>query len=215
MIKINLLPVRTARKKEDVRRQVSTFLLLLGLCLAGMGYGVFIMNKEVSALKREIASTENEIKTYQARVKKVTEYKEALKKLESKMSIIAKLDSSRSAPVRLVDALTQVVIGDKMWLTSVKEADGKIDLAGIAIDENVVADFMRRLESTPYFATVDLGSTKQVIYDLRAGEHESSEKKRDAGIRKDADPKYRKFTEFTISCNLSLDALARGAAQHS
>jgi type IV pilus assembly protein PilN len=78
------------------------------------------------------------------------------------MNVIVRLEANRTGPVLFMDALTSVVIADKMWLTNLGVKGGKIELKGVATDNKTVADFMTYLEESPYFKGVDLISSKQV-----------------------------------------------------
>ncbi len=180
MIQINLLPVRAARKKENIRRQVSIFFLCVFFVVAIMGYVAFHLGRTISDLNAKIEDAQAEFTKLQAITKKVNEIKKELNKLEAKMDIIAKLESNRGGPVRIMDALTSLVVAEKMWLTSLTEAGGTIFLKGVAMDNKTIADFMTRIEKSPYFKVADLNISKQIK--LKMG---------------------KKFKEFTITCRLS------------
>ena len=53
MIRINLLPFRTERKKENVRRQVSLFLLSLALVLLVLFYYNWSLNSKIKKLNKK------------------------------------------------------------------------------------------------------------------------------------------------------------------
>lgn len=177
MIRINLLPVRAARKKENIRRQVSVFSLSVFLLLVIMAYVSIDLGRDISDLNAKTKDAQKELAGLEAINKKVNELKKKLNKVKAKMEIIKKLEADRSGPVRIMDALTSVVVAEKMWLTSLTESNGKINLAGVAMDNKTIADFMKRLEGSPCFGMVDLISSKQV----RLGEG-------------------RKFKGFSITC---------------
>jgi type IV pilus assembly protein PilN len=162
MIKINLFPVRAARKKENIRRQVSIFFLCIVLSVCLMAYTTISMSRTISNLNRDIASTQADLEKYEAIAKQVNKMKQDLKRLEEKMDIIVQLEANRTGPVRFMDALTEVVVADKMWLTSLNESGGNMELRGMATDNKIVADFMTRLEKLPIFGTVDLISSMQI-----------------------------------------------------
>ena len=161
MITINLLPVRAARKKENIRRQVSVFLLCVVFLVCALAYVTLSMSRKISRIDRNIETTEVELKKYQAKAQQAANIRKKLKKLKEKMDIIVKLEANRTGPVRLMDALTDLVIADKMWLTSLNESGGNMKLAGVATDNKTIADFMTNLEGSPYFSSVDLISSKQ------------------------------------------------------
>ena len=179
MIRINLLPVRAARKRENIRRQVSVFALSVFLVLAVMTYVTIHFGRTISDLNAKIEDAQGELTKLQAINKQVNEIKKKLEKLEAKSNIIVVLEADRGGPARIMDALTSLVVAEKMWLTSLTEAGEKMNLAGVAMDNKTIADFMTRLEKSPYFKVVDLISSKQI-------------KEKD-----------KKFKQFTITCGLS------------
>lgn len=180
MIRINLLPVRAARKKENIRRQISIFFLGVFFVVAVMGYVAFHLGRSISDLNTKIEDAQAELTKLEAITKKVNEIKKKLETLEAKMDIIAKLELNRGGPVRIMDALTSLVVAEKMWLTSLTEKDGAMSLKGVAMDNETIADFMTRIQKSPYFKVVDLNVSKQIS--LKMG---------------------KKFKEFTITCRLS------------
>jgi type IV pilus assembly protein PilN len=179
MITINLLPVRAARKKENIRQQVSMFFLFIVFVVCVMGYLTISMSRTISALNDNIVVAQTELVKYQAIEKQVSKIKKDLQKLEEKMDIIAQLEANRTGPVRFMDALTSLVLADKMWLTTLTEIRGTMKLEGVATDNKTIADFMSRLEGSPDFMAVDLISSKQIA-------------------RQD-----RKLKAFTITCQVS------------
>ncbi|MBW2020861.1 MAG: PilN domain-containing protein [Deltaproteobacteria bacterium] len=180
MIRINLLPVRAARKKENVRRQVSIFFLSVFLVIVVMAYVAFDLSRNISDLNVKIEDAQNELTKLQAISRQVKEIKEKLKNLQAKMDIIEKLEANRTGPVRIMDALTTLVVAEKMWLTNLTETGGRMSLSGVAMDNKTIADFMKRLEGSPYFNAVDLIASRQIF--------------RGQG---------RKFKGFTITCQTS------------
>ena len=180
MIRINLLPVRAARRRENIRRQVSIFALCVVLTVSAMGYLAVSMTHTISDLTEKIEAAETDLKRYQTIEKRVKKIKDELQKLNEKMDIIAKLEENRAGPVQIMDALTGLVVAEKMWLTSLSEGGGKMNLEGVAMDNKTIADFMTRLENSPYFNVVDLISSKQVKLE-----------------------KDKKFKKFTMTCQLS------------
>jgi len=66
MIKINLLPFRKARKRENVRRQVNVYFLCLLFLFSLMLYFHFDLNHQLAELETRETSLQNELKTYEA-----------------------------------------------------------------------------------------------------------------------------------------------------
>ena len=82
MIKINLLPVREARKKENIRRQVSMFFLSILFAISVMIYLTITMNRSILELTEKIQTAQNDLAKYQAEEREVKKIKSELQKLE-------------------------------------------------------------------------------------------------------------------------------------
>jgi type IV pilus assembly protein PilN len=160
MIRINLLPFRTERKKENVRRQVSLFLLSLVLVLLVLFYYNFSLNSKIGKLNTKIDNTNTELKKYNEINKEIARIKKNLEILQKKMAVITKLESDRHAPVVLMDTMTQVLVEKRMWFNDLSVADQSVTINGIALDEKTVADFMVRLQNCGLFSAVELKSVK-------------------------------------------------------
>jgi type IV pilus assembly protein PilN len=161
MIRINLLPFRTERKKENVRRQVSLFLLSLVLVLVVLVYYNFSLSSKIGKLNDKISATKTDLERYNEINKEIAKIKNNLETLRKKMAVIEKLESDRHAPVRLMDTLTQVLVAKRMWFTKLDVKENTVNIQGIALDNKTVADFMVRLQKSGLFSSVNLKNLKR------------------------------------------------------
>jgi type IV pilus assembly protein PilN len=161
MIRINLLPFRAARKKENIRRQVSIFLLSLILVLSALFVGNYILGMMVSGVKKDIEKANAELEKYNEINQEIARIKKTLENLQKKMDVITRLELNRHAPVRLLDTLTNMVVPKRMWFTRLEEKDTTVKIDGIALDNKTVADFMVRLQGSGLFKSVNLKTLKQ------------------------------------------------------
>jgi type IV pilus assembly protein PilN len=161
MIRINLLPFRTERKKENVRRQVSLFLLSLALVLIVLVYYNFSLSSRIAGLNKEIDTTEAELKRYNKINEEIARIKKNLEILRKKMAVIEQLESDRHAPVILLDMMTQTLVAKRMWFTKLEVQEKTVNINGIALDNKTVADFMIRLQNSGLFSNVNLKTLKR------------------------------------------------------
>jgi len=161
MIRINLLPFRAARKKENIRRQVSVFFLSLVLVtiLAVVVHVGF--NRKIAGLNQQIETTKTQVAKYNKINEEIAEIKKKLAVLDKKIEVIQTLDMNRKAPVRLMDSMTQLLVANRMWFTRMDYKDSGIKLDGIALDNQTVADFMTRVQDFADYKDVKLASIKQ------------------------------------------------------
>ena len=161
MIRINLLPFRAARKKENIRRQISIFVLSVFFLIVALGYYNSVLSNQVAELDESVNSTKQELKRYQAKVKEVKELERKLKILRQKRKVIEELDASREDAVRLLDKMTAVMVPGRMWLSSFAAKGNNVKISGTAVDNTTVADFMTNLQKVEQFNNVNLVQTSQ------------------------------------------------------
>ena len=87
--------------------------------------------------------------------------KKTIADVELKLDTIQELEKGKTGPVKLLDDIATSVPREKLWLVSLKEGKGTLTLTGTAMDNETVADFMNRLESTESMKSVKLVKTKQ------------------------------------------------------
>jgi type IV pilus assembly protein PilN len=162
MIRINLLPFRSTRKKENIRRQLSILLLSLVFAVVAI-FGIYLfLSNQVDDLNSRIASTQVELERYDKINREIEEIKKKLDNLNKKLAVIRELEVSRYEPVRLMDTLSQVIVEKRMWFTALDAKTDVVNISGIAMDDKTVADFMVRLESSGLFSAVSLKTLRQV-----------------------------------------------------
>lgn len=160
MIRINLLPVRAAQKKEAIRGQLAVLVLsMLATALACGGvYATMLM--QINSEKDIKAEKETELLRLKKTIGEVDHFKKLQSELQEKLSILDKLKQGKTGPVRLLDSLSSA-LPEKLWLTSFKEMAGKVTIGGLGMSEESVAEFMRNLEESPAFRNVELQVTEQ------------------------------------------------------
>jgi type IV pilus assembly protein PilN len=161
MIRINLLPFRTARKKENIRRQVSIFLLSVALVLIVAFWVNHLLSGKINTLNDQVKSTQAQVDKYNKINQEIEEIKKKLDLLNKKIDVIKSLDQTRKAPVELLDDISRMTVEKRMWLTRLEEQAGKIKVVGIAVDNPTVAEYMTRIESSQKYVGVKLLSVNQ------------------------------------------------------
>jgi type IV pilus assembly protein PilN len=164
MIRINLLPFRLARKKENIRRQVSVFFLSLVLIILALGWVSFMLNDEINRTQSEVAQVRTESLQYKKKANKVSRIKKNLAILEDKLAIVEALKKRKNEQQILLEQLADRLVKTKMWLSSVSADDKTVSLKGIAYDNPTIAAFMRNLENSPVFGAVDLKLSKAKVF---------------------------------------------------
>jgi type IV pilus assembly protein PilN len=179
MIRINLLPFRAARKKENIRRQVSIALLSVFFVILTIIYYQIYLNNKINDLDTKLKDTKKLLAQVEKQAKKADQIQKALKKLEKKTQVIKNLETKRRTSALLLDNMTKMVVENtsisdsdastdksdkptkRLWFTNFQAQRGNVSIKGIALDNKTVADFMTRLETSKLYKNVNLKTIKQ------------------------------------------------------
>ena len=103
MIRINLLPFRAARKKENIRRQVSYYFGMVILALVLMTYFFLDKRGELNSLKGEKQRIETELASFEDTIKRINELEKMIADIRKKLDVIKDLERKKTGPVHLLD----------------------------------------------------------------------------------------------------------------
>ena len=159
MIQINLLPVREAKRKADVKQNVLELVLVLIVVSAGIGFAHSDLSSRIETTENRITQMQNDIEKFKPQLDAVAGFRAKKAELQKKIDVIAGLDRARKGPVRVMDELATHT-PERLWLDSVSTKGTKIELTGQSLDNELVAVFLGSLGDSPYFENVDLNSTE-------------------------------------------------------
>jgi len=160
MIRINLLPVRAAQKKQKLRSMLSIFFLCIVLVCIGCGALYLRESAAINGVKDDIVRLEQRNRDLRKKIGQVKDFEKKKADLMQKLKVVRVLKAEKSGPVHLLDELSSA-LPDNLWLTKFTEKSGKITLSGMANNEKTVAVFMRNLDASPYYQSVELSVTEQ------------------------------------------------------
>lgn len=161
MAKINLLPWREAlreqRKKEFFA--ISGAVALLGVVLSGLIWLFFNnqlqdqneANQTVVAANQQLDRQLKELEGLQERKEQIVE----------RMKLIQDLQGVRPVIVHVFDELAKLTPSN-MYVTEFSRKENKFTLKGKAQDPNVVSDFLRNLDASPWFRNAFMNSFEAV-----------------------------------------------------
>ncbi|WP_028320535.1 PilN domain-containing protein [Desulfatiglans anilini] len=158
MIRINLLPFRDARKREDVRRQISIFVLLIMLVISLMGSIYCDLVNRLDRLKDEKNRKTAEVQKTSEVNRRLQELRRSLEIVKNRLAVIEQLELQQVKPVQWLNDIARSVPAQRLWLDLLQENGGFLTLRGTARDHESVAAFMTNLEKTNTIVSVDLES---------------------------------------------------------
>ncbi|RLB58661.1 MAG: hypothetical protein DRI34_04240 [Deltaproteobacteria bacterium] len=155
MIRINLLPIRAAKKREYVKQQLLLFVVLIIGTLVGLYLWYDMVEGEITSKKKEIEQIKADIAQYNQAIGQVEKYKKMQEMLTRKLQIIDSLEKGKTGPVRVLDRLSQI-IPKQVWLIEWLEKGSMVQVTGEALTMEDVGNFMRVL-STAEVSNVSAG----------------------------------------------------------
>jgi len=166
MIRINLLPHR--EEKRAARRQQFYAVGVLMAVLAGLIWflGYTIISQYVSIQEEQNAFLKREIAALDKDIEEIKRLKEQTDSLLSRKGIIEALQANRSETVHLFNELAKQV-PEGVYLKTLKQTSGKINLTGYAHSNSRVSVLMRNIEASPLLERPDLVEIKAVLVNNR------------------------------------------------
>jgi len=121
LIRINLLPVRAFKRRENIRLQVSVFLLFIPVLILVLG-GVYMkQNRKVDALLEEKERLKTKWETQQKVLAKLAMQEQTATILEERVDLITDLIKERSGPIQLLDQIINRTPSTQLWLTGLTQ----------------------------------------------------------------------------------------------
>jgi type IV pilus assembly protein PilN len=119
------------------------------------------LSRGLNKVEAQINLYNEEIKQLKVDTKDVNKFKAEKEDLQKRLNIIYTLQRAKTGPVRVLDDLATSLPG-RLWLTSLKEKDGKMELKGLALDNSTIANFMINLERSGVIKNVELIISQQL-----------------------------------------------------
>lgn len=160
MIKINLLPVRAAKKKETAVQQITIFCVSIILVLVIIGALYAVKQAQIYSTKNDITAANTKINELKVRIGKLEELKTLKGQVKKKLDVLAQLRKNKTGPAQRLATLSDIT-PEQLWLTAYAESGDNIKIAGIAYTEELIAQFMRSIQASNDFTGVELIVSEQ------------------------------------------------------
>jgi len=192
MIRINLLPVKAARKRESGQRQVLLGVVALLAGLAGVVVFHGWASGELGRKKGALQAVKNDIAAAKAQVGDYEDIRRQRDDLHRQKDAIKRLETARTGPVYLMRELSEILTKGqgptfnkeqyeetlrrdpnaginqgweprRAWLISYTEKSGTVTIHGGAKSDEDVAEFLKRLKLSAFFSEVYWQQTQPQI----------------------------------------------------
>lgn len=160
MIRVNLLPTEDAQRAAGQRQELAVGGLVIALAVLLLVLAHGWQQFQIVNVDRKLARTNKGIEAIQGSYVEISRMEQQKQELKEKLQVIADLEAKSSGPVRILADVSSAT-PDRLWITEFNESGGRITLTGFGVDEQTIAEFLRRLGASPYFKSVDLDETSQ------------------------------------------------------
>lgn len=178
MIRINLLPVRQARKRESGRQQLLLGAVVIVLTAVVLIMAVYLPKRtEVQALDTQRVQLEGQLEELRARSAELDGLRQRRGSVEGEVNVLLALEGQRSGPVPILDELKYILnapaneleraaqaargwdVGwdpTNLWIESLNEDGEKLSISGRSLRREDAAELSTRMSNSPYFSSVEL-----------------------------------------------------------
>ena len=174
MIRINLLGQSKSKNKRGAptsmavmevgdpgspKMKVLVVLVLAGLLNVGYWYRLDVVKRDIAA-KMQVAEQKNrELADVKARY---LERQRQAENYKRRVDVIDQLRASQSGPVNLLNMIGNTVNGtEAVWLNNMKDQGSSVDIEGMALRTDAVANLMTNLQKTGFFKNIEIKETYQ------------------------------------------------------
>ncbi len=159
MIKINLVaetPAAAVVKKERTQFSLGAkqgdIVLMIVLVVSAIVVGTqwYLLTSErtdLQAVERQRRQERDELLKY---IKLVEQLEARRETLRHKINVINELKQNQQGPVRIMDEVSQA-LPELVWLNKMTLKGTSVELSGVAMDENAVANYITNINASPYF----------------------------------------------------------------
>ncbi|MDH4211330.1 MAG: PilN domain-containing protein [candidate division WOR-3 bacterium] len=198
MIKINLAPItkkgrapkarapRAPRPGIKIPPIQTAIVYIAGIVIVALIVIVLLVSQNI-----QMRNFNSNINQLNAKLDELKIYKAAVDSLETRerelaalIAPIKQLNRNRFFIAHILDEISERV-PDFTWITMLNADSTNLDIKGIAASNLLVADFMNRLEESPYIYNVDLSVLEKKVIEKQ------------------------EMMEFTLTANVGFDSVVR------
>jgi len=156
MIRINLLPIRQIKQRIKAGQQVMALVVGFFVLLGGMGLVSYGQATKITGLQAETTRLTQEMEKHKKVIAQIEKIKKDQAVIETKLSVIKGLKFASQLPARVLDEVANLTPPDRMWLTSLDYTGAVLVVAGTALDNATIAEYMDKISHSDLFLGAEL-----------------------------------------------------------
>ena len=155
MIRINLLPYRAARRQNQILQHIAAFLVVVSVAAAGIFIVDLFKTSELTALEDEFSEIKAQNDILRIKIGKIKDLDKLREDVERKLELVDQLQQGRFYSLLTLSGLADL-IPENVWLSEIKDSNGKLSIRGMGESNKAVANFMRALDESGQFSDIRL-----------------------------------------------------------
>jgi Tfp pilus assembly protein PilN len=181
MIRINLLGAPKPKRGKRAAISFSTggeganivviALVVAAITLLGNGFYHWKLTSARDRIIQELQAAENENRSLATAKIRYLEREKQKNAYQKRVDVIDDLRAKQAGPVNLLATIGETINRtDAVWLSTMKDDGSTINIEGMALSVNAVANLMQNLKKTNYFKSVEIKESYQddQIKDMQA-----------------------------------------------
>lgn len=177
MIRVNLLPVKQARRRSQARVQLLLFTGVIIVEVAILATAYFIINDQLAEQREAVQDLRATVQELEQDAADVDELRRQAQEYQAQLQVLSNLEARRIGPVRMLDELQAMVSPPRdqedrvaqlrrdwnvewdtrrLWIDQFSEDETGFTLDGHAGNPDDVAEFLHRMNTAVYFNNVEL-----------------------------------------------------------
>jgi|SRR5690348_1130149 Tfp pilus assembly protein PilN len=174
MIRINLLgtpkpknrrsasPSAPAIEIGDVGSPMVKVLVAVLLAAGVNGFEWYHLNDKAKNIATKMAAAEQENRELADVKSKYLERQKQADNYKRRVDVIDQLRAAQHGPVDLLNTIGDTINGtEAVWLSTMKDSGANIDIQGMALSTDAVANLISNLQKTGYFKNIEIKETYQ------------------------------------------------------
>jgi len=164
MVYINLLPIKEIKQHALAVQQLTIFGVCFVCVLAVLGAVGFYQASTAAGLEKEIKTLTAEKQRYEKILAQIKQLEQDKKTIENKIAVINSLKKTSALTVHILDEIANLTPTKRLWLVSLNQNGNNLNISGMALDNQTIANYMDILKSSPYISEVNLISSSLQAY---------------------------------------------------
>lgn len=156
MVYINLLPIKKIKQHTKAVQQLTIFGICFVLVIAALGIVGFYQASTAASLEKDIKELNAEKQRYEQILAQVKKLEQDKKIIENKIAVINSLKKTTDLTVHILDEIANLTPTKRIWINSLNQSGMNLNLTGMALDNQTIANYMDTLKTSPYIADVNL-----------------------------------------------------------